>query len=296
MCRQDLLLWVFCLIGDEMKALDLPRLRARGPGPTLTDAEVITIELVGEFWGLDADRAIYRHFRAYHAAEFPNLARVCRTSFARQAANLCAVKQRLHRHLADRLSAGQSVWLVDSFPLPVCQFARATFCARFAGEADYGYDHCLKRTFYGFRVHLRTDRAGVIQGFELAPARASDKAVLPEVAGPAGTVGIGDRGYYDPKLAAELAGGGVRFLTPYLHTSKEPDPARAAALSAIRYRLETVNGQLADRYHGKRTWARDLWHLTNRVTRKVLSHTAMVWLARRHGHHTLSFDILELAA
>jgi hypothetical protein len=296
MSRQDLLLWVFCLIDDEMKALHLPRLRARGPRPTLTDAEVITIELVGEFWGLDADRAIYRHFRAYHAAEFPNLARVCRTSFARQAANLWAVKQRLHRHLADRLSAGQSVWLVDSFPLPVCQFARATFCERFAGEADYGYDHCLKRTFYGFRVHLRTDRAGVIQGFELAPARASDRALLPELAGPAGTVGIGDRGYYDPKLAAELAGGGVRFLTPYLHKSREPDPARAAALSAIRYRLETVNGQLADRYRAKRTWARDLWHLTSRVTRKVLSHTAMVWLARRHGHHTLSFDNLELAA
>jgi hypothetical protein len=293
---QELLLRVFCLIDDELQALKLPKLRARGPAPTLTDAEVITIELVGEFWGLDADKAIYRHFRAYHAAEFPGLAKVCRTSFARQAANLWAVKQKLHRRLADRLSAGRGVWLVDSFPLPVCQFARATFCARFAGEAGYGYDHCIKRTFYGFRVHLRTDRAGVIQAFDIAPARASDKALLPELAGPPGTTGIGDRGYYSPALAEELAGVGVRFLTPYLHKSKEPDPARAARLSAVRYRPETVNGQLADRYRGKRTWARDLWHLTNRVTRKVLSHTAMVWLARRHGHRTLSFDNLQLAA
>ena len=297
MSRQDLLLWVFCLIDDELKALHPPRLRTRGRQvTTLTDAEVITIELVGEFWGLDADKAIYRHFRAYHAAEFPNLARVCRTTFARQAANLWAVKRALHRRLAERLSAGQSVWLVDSFPLPACQFARATFCQRFAGEADYGYDHCLKRTFYGFRVHLRTDRAGVIQDFEVAPARASDKALLPELAGPPGTIGIGDRGYYSPVLAAELAEGGVKLLTPYPHRSKEPDPARAARLSAVRYRLETVNGQLADRYRAKRTWARDLWHLTSRITRKVLSHTAMVWLARHHGHHTLSFDNLELAA
>ena len=64
----------------------------------------------------------------------------------------------------------------------------------------------------------------------------------------------------------------------------------------MRYRPETVNGRSADRYRAKRTWARDLWHLTSRITRKVLSHTAMVWLARHHGHHTLSFDNLELAA
>jgi hypothetical protein len=283
-------------VDDELTALNLPRLRSRGPEPTLTDAAVIPIELVGEFWGLDADRAIYRHFRAYHAAEFPNLAKVCRTTFARQAANLWALKPALHRHLADRLTAGHRVWLIDSFPLPVCQFARATSCVRFAGEADYGYDPCIKRTYYGFRVHLRTDRAGVIQDVDIAPARASDKALLPELAGPPGTIGVGDRGYYSPDLAAELAAGGVTFLTPYLHTSKEPDPARAARLSAVRYRLETVNGPLADRYRGKRTWARDPWHLTNRVTRKVLGHTAMVWIARRHGHPPLSFDRLQLAA
>src|SRR5438874_4081407 len=86
MSWQDLLLWVFCLIDDELKALNLPRLRTRGQQATaLTDAEVITVELVGEFWGLDADTALYRHFAAYHAAEFPALPRVHRTTFARQA-------------------------------------------------------------------------------------------------------------------------------------------------------------------------------------------------------------------
>lgn len=143
MTPQELLLRVFCLVDDELQALNLTNPRARGPAPALTDAEVITIELVGEFWGLDADRALYRHFVAYHAAEFPALPTVHRTTFARQAANLWAVKQRLHRRPADRLTAGRTLWLVDSFPPPVCQFARATFCARFAGEAGYGYDHRL---------------------------------------------------------------------------------------------------------------------------------------------------------
>lgn len=297
MSRQDLLLHVFCLIDDELQALSLPRLRARGPRATaLTDAEVITVELVGEFWGLDTDRNLVRHFRDYHPAEFPALARVHRTTFARRAANLWAVKQALHRRLADRLAAREPVWLIDSLPVEVCRFARATFCERFAGQADYGYDHAEKRTFYGFRLHLRASRDGVIEGFDLAPARASDRAMLDELAGPPGSVGIGDRGYWDPARAAELAARGVRFLAPFQHKSKDPTPERSAALSGIRYRLETVNGQLADRYRVKRVWARDLWHLTHRVTRKVLSHTAMVWLAVRSGLDPLSFDGLCPAA
>jgi hypothetical protein len=39
---------VFCLVDDRLQGL---RLRSRGPAPTLSDAEVLTIEIVGEFLG-----------------------------------------------------------------------------------------------------------------------------------------------------------------------------------------------------------------------------------------------------
>jgi hypothetical protein len=296
MTPQELLLFVFCLVDDEMKALDLPRRRRRGPDPTLADSEVITIELVGEFWGLDRDRAVVRHFRRYHAAEFPTLATVHRTTFIRQAANLWHVKQQIQRRLAATLTAGTRLWLTDSLPIEACRFARATFCARFAGVADYGYDHVVKRTFYGFRLHLRTSREGVILGYHLAPARVSDRAMLPTWDLPPGTIGLGDRGFWDPALRARLAARGVAFHAPYQHTSKDPDPETSSRLSAIRYRIETVNGQLADRFGIKRTWARDLWHLCHRLIRKVLSHTVMIWVAVRNGLPPLTFDrLLESA-
>jgi hypothetical protein len=296
MTPQDLLLHVFCLIDDALAALDLGRLRARGPAPALSDAEVIAIEIVGEFWGLATDRALYRHFRAYHAAEFPALCRIHRTTFARQAADLWAVKRLLQRALAERLTADQPVWLADSLPVEACRFARATFCRRFAGAADYGYDHLVKRTFYGFRLHLRVSREGVILAYELAPARAADRAVLPALKPPAGTTGIGDRGYWDPALRDRLADAGVRLLAPYQHKAKDPDPGRSARLASVRYRIETVNGQLADRYGIKRTWARDLWHLCHRLIRKLLSHTAMAWVAVARGVPPLTFDRLQPAA
>ena len=292
MTPQELLLLVFCLVDDELQALGLPRLRRRGPAPRLADSEVIAIELVGEFWKLATDRDLFRHFRRYHAAEFPALAHVDRTTFARQAANLWRVKQLLQERLARRLAGPDTLWLVDSLPLDACQFARATFCRRFRGEADYGYCHLRKRTFYGFRLHLRVSRDGVILAYQLASARHNEKAVLPELGLPCGSVGIGDRNYWSPELRDRLAAGGVTLLAPYYRKSRDPDRARSARLSAVRYRIEATNGQLAERYGIKRVWAKDLWHLCHRIIRKVLSHTACALLNLRAGHAPMQLDLL----
>ena len=290
MTPQDTLLEVFCLVDDQLKSLNLEPLRRRGPQPALSDSEVITLELVGELWKLDTDKDPFRFFRLYHRREFPALAGLSRTTFARQAANLWRVKQLIQQRLAGVLAEGDPVWLVDSLPIDACQFARATFCRRFRGEADYGYCHLRKRTFYGFRLHLRVGRDGVILGYQLAPVRASEKAVLPELGLPAGSVGIGDRNYWSPDLRDRLAAAGVTLLAPYYQKSKDPDPRRSARLSAVRYKIETVNGQLAERYNIKRTWAKDLWHLCHRIIRKILSHTVAIVLTARAGHQPLQFD------
>jgi DDE family transposase len=292
MTPQDLLLHVFCLVDDQLQALGLAPLRARGPRPALSDSEVIAIELVGEFWKLGTDQDLFRHFRRYHTAEFPALARVSRTTFTRQAANLWRVKQLLHERLARHLAGGDPLWLVDSLPIDACQFARATSCRRFGGQADYGYCHLRKRTFYGFRLHLRTSRDGVILAYQLAPARAGERAVLPELGLPAGSTGIGDRNYWAPELRDRLAAGGVALLAPYYHRSQDPDPGRSARLSAVRYRVEKSNGQLAERYGVKRTWAKDLWHLCHRIVRKILSHTALALVNLRAGHQPMQLDAL----
>jgi hypothetical protein len=296
MAPQELLLVVFCLVDDQLKALNLGRLRARGPAPALADSEVITIEVVGEFWGLDADRDLFRHFRAYHTAEFPALARVHRTTFARQAANLWRVKQLLQGRLAGWLSGDDPRWLVDSLPIDACQFARATFCRRFQGAADYGYDHLRKRTYYGFRLHLRTSREGVIESFLVTSARPADATVTPALDPPPGSEGIGDRGSYNPEMRRLLEAGGVTLHAPYYHRSRDPDPKRSRRLASVRYRIETVGSQLTVRYHMKQTRARDLWHLVHRIIRKVLSHTVMICIDVQETNPVLSFDRLRPAA
>jgi hypothetical protein len=136
--------------------------RTRGPRPALADSEVIAIEIAGEFWGHVDDRALYRR---YHAAEFPALAQVDRTTFARQAANLCWLKRRLQRRLAGRLADPQAPWLIDSFPLPVCRFARARTSCRFVGMAAYGFSaRSAFRTPAAWRVDCTSEPSNLATG------------------------------------------------------------------------------------------------------------------------------------
>ncbi len=90
------ILAVFCLIDDQIGDR---RLRERGPAPKLSDAEVLTIEIVGEFLGLDTDKGIYLFFCRHYGEWFPALCEVHRTTFVRQAANLFKLKEGLWQEL-----------------------------------------------------------------------------------------------------------------------------------------------------------------------------------------------------
>jgi hypothetical protein len=91
---------VFCLTDDRLKG---KKLRQRRPSPELSDAEVLTIEIVGEFLGIDTEEGLYEYFRRHYGEWFPALKRVHRTTFCRQAPNLWAVKEMLWKHLLGRV-------------------------------------------------------------------------------------------------------------------------------------------------------------------------------------------------
>src|SRR4029453_7429962 len=95
------LITVYCLIDEWLGGR---RLRQRGPNPILADSEVLTIECVGELLGIDTDKGLYEHFRRHYCAWFPALARIHRTTFVCQAANLWAVKAQLRQQLLTQVS------------------------------------------------------------------------------------------------------------------------------------------------------------------------------------------------
>lgn len=288
MSLTDYIITVFCLVDDmltEMKDDGLT-LRRRGPAPQLADSVVLACEIIGEFLGYDTDSGIFRYFRRHHGAFFPKLLAVHRTTFTRQAANLWAVKHSLHQRLLRRIACDPALWIIDSFPMPVCRFARAYRCQVLAEEATYGYDEMAKQTFYGLRSHLRVVWPGVVVASELAPANVHDLSVAPVLTEKAQGFGLADRNYWSPRLFTELAGAGTRLITP---KKQGASPHWSRSLTQKRRRIETVIGQFVERFQAKRVWARDRWHLCNRWLRKLCSHTLAVLLCQQQGLAPLQF-------
>jgi hypothetical protein len=268
----------FVWIDDALQAwqTETRPLRTRGPAPILADSEVLTMEVVGEFLGIDCDSAILTYFQRHHAALFPKITQIHRTTFTRQASNLWAATDALWQRAIAEVPCDPELAIIDSIPVPVCRLAHAKRCHRLRAEAAFGRDATSRAFFYGLRVHLRVQWPGVVSAVSAAPANRSDLEVAPElVEGVTGVV-LADRNYWNPRVRDELAGEGIELLAPYRHRSEDPTPERSQLLNRVRRQVETVASQLVERFRLKRVWARDTWHLTNRILRKLLSHTLAI--------------------
>ncbi|HEX8236031.1 MAG TPA: transposase [Abditibacteriaceae bacterium] len=296
----NLIIASFCQLDEAMKELlpQLPkaRLRARAPQPKLCDSEVLTMEVVGAYLGFYQDKALFDYFRRHYLHFFLALASLHRTTFVRQAANLWKLKERLWQQLLKNALPQCHLSFLVSAPLPVCHGVRSTFCRRFRYadstglQATYGHDHATNQTFWGFRVHLHVSWPGFITRFVLAPGNVQELKVAPQLlAGKDGLV-LGDRNYWSPPLQAQLslAAPGLKLLVPYKKKALDPTPRQSRQITRWRYRL----AQWAQRLSLKRVWARDVWHLSNRLLRAVLRHTICCRLNVQAGKPALQLATL----
>lgn len=290
MLTEDYITEVYCFIDDMMKEC-WKNIRKRGPGPKLSDAEVITMEIAGESLGMDCDKTIHRYFRDHWRHLFPNLG--TRTTFLRQAANLWRVKQEIRKILLTRLLPnGSQISIVDGFPMPVCGFRRAHFSKLFKGEATYGYCAAKAMTYYGLKGHLLIDLSGIIVDCTVASANIDEREMLLEMHSEPGSIVLGDKGYICNKtMKAEFGALGILLHTPLRSNMKDDrSPEEVKALNNQRRLIETVIAQLTERFNAEKIRARDLWHLTVRISRKLLAHSINCCINQKYGNPLLQFE------
>jgi hypothetical protein len=119
------------------------------------------------------------------------------------------------------------------------------------------------------RVHVRLEWPGVMTRVCIAPANGSELATLPALTEGTVCLLVGGRNCWSPKTTAEWQAPGVEVFAPYRSDKRDPYPRWSALLSRVRYRIDTVFGQLSERCVVKRrvvkrrvvkrVWARDLW-------------------------------------
>lgn len=294
MSIEDFIIRAYCLIDDlEKKELKGEKLRKRGFEPGLTDSEVMTMEVVGEFLGIDTDKGIWEYFDNHWKELFPKLG--SRANFAKHAANLWQLKKRLQKKLANQMAAfSDPLHMSDGFPMPTCHFKRAYFSPLFEESAAYGYCASKDEKYYGFKGNLVINSEGIITDITVTAANIDERESLWDMVDDIEGMMISDKGLIGADFQKELLEcAQINLQTAGRSNMKETRSKPFLKwLTSTRRLVETVIGQLSERFHIEKVRARDLWHLTSRIARKILSHTICAFLNKAMGNQTLQFDRL----
>ncbi len=291
MDREEFIIHVYCIVdGLFNRVTKSKKIRKRGPSPILSDAEIITMQVVGEFLGIDGDKNIWEYFKANWSKFFPEIGD--RTTFAKHVGNLWYWINRVQESAASELSAiSDDIHITDGFPVPVTNFKRAHFSKVFKGYAAYGYCAAKNQSYYGLKGHLVINSIGVISHFAFAPANIDERDVLPEnVDGISGKL-LGDKGLIRPELSAHLLQRGIKLEHPLRANMEECRSEKYLKSMKDKRRLvETVIGQLTERFNIEKMRARNEVRAGIRFMRKILSHTIGMLINKKLGRALLRLE------
>lgn len=234
---------LYCIVDDLLKAVG----HADDCRREMSDAEVITTALVAAFnFGGNVERS--RSFLR-EAGLMPRMLSRSRLN-RRLHAVACLVNSLFHQlGLVLKEASLSTRYLLDSFPVAVCDNMRISRCRLVADEEFRGYVASKRRYFYGVKVQVMTTEEGVPVEFCFLPGAASDVrglGVLP-LELPAGSQLFMDSGYTDygtEDAAREMDG--VEFAPSRKGNSKRGDDCwRSYYKQLMRKRIETVFSQIA---------------------------------------------------
>jgi hypothetical protein len=296
MDRDHFIITVYCLVCEHYQMINRNyKLRRGGFAPALSDEEIITIEICGEYFKCGNDKDIYAYFRAHYTHFFPSL--TDRTLFVRQAANLWQVKAAIQKRLVQVSGqAADPVQIIDTLPLPVCGYTRSWRDRCFKPLADYGYCDAKQLHYYGFKLGLRIARSGMIISYPLLPARPHDIQLLDDLVEDFMGFVPADKGFIDAFRQTLLAERhNVVLITPPRKGMTTPHSRQLLkACARLRKYIETVGSHLTEHFAVARIRVHDFWHFQHRLIRKILAHTVGVFLNLQLGRTSLDLDGLVI--
>lgn len=242
----DKVIAIYAIIDDILKAIGhLDDCRRQ-----MSDAEILTTALVAAlfFYG--------NHARACQYMQEQGLVgqMLGKSRFSRRLHQLSDLMYELFHQLgmAFKHLHNTTEYLLDSFPIPICDNIRIRRCRLTQSKEYRGYIASKRRYFYGVRVHLLSTSGGVPVEFIFLPGAAHDLrglSALP-LALPAGSEIYADKAYTDYqvedhlKLLEEIQLQAIRKKN-----SRRPDaPWVQFYKQSTRHQIETVFSQITQRF------------------------------------------------
>ena len=209
----------------------------------VSDAEVLTIAVVASMY--------------FHNNHERTLFVLKGMGYITGSLSISRFNRRLHRlgaclesilTIVGEVFARGEVFIMDSFPVPVCRRVRAWRCRKVRGREYCGYCAAKKEKFFGWRLHLLCTADGLPVAFELLPASYHDLTPIHELTSllPEGATIYGDKAYNsaddEDSILRET---GVRIVPARRkNMALQNSLADDNALRQYRHSIETLNSQL----------------------------------------------------
>jgi len=234
---------VYCLIDDMLKALHHHEDKQR----RMSDAEIMTTAIVATMY-FKGNFCMASRF-LYDGNYIPNM--LGKSRFNRRLHNIADLFLTLFLRLGETWKQlnEKSVYVVDSYPIAVCDNYRICRSKIYQGEAWRGYVASKKRYFYGIRIHIMVTEHGEPVEFFLEPGALSDTRALGlyNFDLPEHSWVIGDKAYNDYTIEDVMREAGIQLLPLRKKNSLRPVPPYMFYLqSGIRKIVETT-GSLIER-------------------------------------------------
>jgi len=244
---------IYVVCDDYLKAVKY----AEDRQSTMTTAEVMTTALVAaRFYKNCLESArVFLHEEGY-ISHMLSQSRLNRRLYAVPEWVWLGLFQALAE--VHRASNDGQEYVVDSFPLAVCDNYRIPRCRLYHGEAFRGYLASKKRYFFGLRLHVVVTALGQPVDLVLAPGADADIAALKRLHLdlPDDSTLYGDKAYTDYVCEDVLnEDTTITLIALRKRNSKRPmDGCVRYICQHVRKRIETSFSQMAD-YFAKRIYA-----------------------------------------
>lgn len=195
-----------------------------------------------------------------------------RSRFNRRSRQLIWLLQLIRQAMNDQISS-DTIAIVDSSPLPLCQSVRNHRASIFEGVADIGYNASKHLWFYGFKVHMLVTLSGYILNYIVTSASVHDiKAVEDLLEGCQQSVILADLGYLSQALKDRLKQRGYHLWTPLRQNMEGASQHNNWRLLAMRRTIETRFSELCALFDMEHTFARGVAGLQLRIEQILLAY------------------------
>jgi len=277
-CWVDVWTIWFVLVDDAYQALErhYGKWRQRGPDPTFSDSEVITVALIIDTWFHGHEALGLAFLRQYHGDIFPHLPPDGWFNQRRTPLGpLIDQIRRLITRQAGLLAASDGVRLLDSAPVPVTTYTRGKDNRSINGSEYFGVAKSKGAKLYGLRLHVTTTLGQVVDDWLLAPASFHDSTPMTAVFERAhDLLVLGDGAFHNPCDAPVLhERHNIQIITPPRKDSRHPWPkALRRWVGRVRRRVETAFSVLTTVFHIEQPAARSLAGVVSRISTRLLAY------------------------